>query len=99
MKRLFKIGEKIFDDYDMRWGKILLIGGADHDDVVDVDCVITYKPIGGLGECQTEAGNCYQIAKGKRFQGHQVCVEHFVDIDYPYYCPDLQENCYTIELD
>ena len=41
----------------------------------------------------------YKIIEGKTFQGEPVCYEHDCDIEYPYYCPTRDENCYGIELD
>ena len=29
--------------------------------------------------------------------GHEVEVENHKDIDYPYYCPNCDENMYEIE--
>jgi len=99
MKRPFTIGERVFDSHDNRWGTILLIAGADHDDCVDEDCVITLKPDDSGGEDETLAAALYKIAPGKTFRGSPVCWEHCSEIDYPYYCPDEDENCYNFELD
>lgn len=41
----------------------------------------------------------YKIVPGKTFKGEEVCYEHNLEVDYPYYCPARDENCYEIELD
>lgn len=98
MKRPFTIGERVFDAHDNRWATVLLIAGADHDDCVEGDCVILVRPDTG-GEDETTADDLYKIAPGKTFRGAPVCWEHNSEIDYPYFCPDEYENCYSFELD
>ena len=45
------------------------------------------------------AYNLYKIDDNlTRLNGELVCFEHDVDIDYPYYLPDRDENYYSIEL-
>lgn len=35
----------------------------------------------------------------KKFHGEPVCLEHMeTEDDYPYFCPELQENCFEAEL-
>lgn len=101
MRRVFRIGEKIWDDHDKRWGVVLLVCGQDRDDVVYSDNIITYKPDDSDGEAEVEASRCYQLAEGKTFSGFPVCWEHSDEIctDYSFFCPDLEENCFYFELD
>lgn len=99
MRRVFKINETIWDDHDKRWGTIVLVNGQDRDDVADLDGIITYKPEEGEGETQITALECYQIAGERWLRGKAVCWEHNEEIDYPFYCPEEEENCYHFEVE
>ena len=47
-----------------------------------------------------EADGVYRIAEGKTCPkcGGSLCIEHMDDIDYPYYCPECDENFYDCEV-
>ena len=104
MKRVFTIGERVWwsDDYMCGWGTIALIN---RQDTIERDVcsdyngdILTITKDSG-GEIETTPSCVYQIAKGKTFRGKPVCWEHDEDIDYPFYCPEEDENCFHFELD
>jgi len=102
---VLKIGQRIFDTYDKRWGKVLLIGGKDEDKIIrskDADMIILYKPDDSDGECETTAAESYPLVEGRYFWGEEVCTEINVDEfdddhDYDFYCPERDENCWDFE--
>lgn len=104
MKRKFKIGERVWDDCDSRWGYIALIQGKDADAELDEDdAILTLDDepdfASSHSEWETTAGFCYQIAECKTFQGEIVCREHVqMEGEYPYFCPERSENLYEVEL-
>lgn len=104
MKRVFTIGDRVWwaDDYMWGWGTVGLINRSDEfpeypvsDDAGDI---LTIEKDSG-GEIETTPSRVYQLAAGKTFRGKPVCWEHDEEIDYPFYCPDEDENCYYFELD
>lgn len=101
MKRVFTIGERIWDAHDSRWGTIILLAGTDKykKDILSADQIVTYKPDDSDGECETIADDVYQIAEGVTFQGEQCVWEHTENIDYPFFCPGHYENAYHFETD
>lgn len=99
--RIFKEGERVFNcesnphESDLRdWATVC-------QDVVEIyaDQVVLVKMDDG-SENETESGNLYQIAEGKVCPrcGNPLCIEHNDEIDYPYFCPDCDENFYGIEV-
>lgn len=101
MKRVFKVGQRIYDDHDKRWGTIVFFPGNPESkvEVLAEDGLITYKPDNSIGECETTALSAYHIAEGMRFHGCVVCWEHNENVDYPLYCPEREENCFLSEID
>lgn len=99
MKRIFKKGEEIFAwnylEPDLNGFGIVL-----EDKEVEEDDEIVYIQVNGSGENQETADRIYKLAPNRICSrcGCVVCVEHDEDIDYPYYCPDCQENKYRIEV-
>ena len=96
-----KIGQRIWDCHDERWGTILLIGGEDRDEIIDEeDMIILYKPDNSCGECETWARDVYPLVGNKLFHNKEICLEINKDefeSDYDYYCPSRDENCFEIE--
>lgn len=104
MKRVFKIDEVVFydEDHERGWGKVGLIDRSDmfpeypcSDDAGDI---LTIEKEGG-GEIECSPSNVYQVAKDRFFRGEPVVWDHNEEIDYPFYCPAEDENCYYCELD
>lgn len=103
------IGERVFDDYNRRWGYIALIGNQKEDceineDEGDTIVLLVDEPLDKAhnSECETLAENCYQISDKGTFFGSTVCIEHHRDkmgTDFPLYCPDRDENLFELELD
>lgn len=99
--RIFKEGERVFNcesnphESDLRdWATVC------HDFVeIYADQVVLVKMDDG-SENETESGNLYQIAEDKVCPrcGNPLCIEHNDEIDYPYFCPDCDENFYGIEV-
>ena len=96
--RIFKKGERVFNcdmDLDFRdWATIC-------KDTVSIyaDQLVLLKMEDG-GENETDSHSIYQIAEGKVCPrcGGPLCIEHDEDIDYPYYCPECDENFYDCEV-
>ena len=104
------IGERVFDDYDRRWGYVALIGNQKedckiNDEMEDAVVLLVDEPLDKEywnSEWETFAENCYQVSDKGTFFGNTVCVEHHRDemsTDYPLYCPDRDENLFEFELD
>lgn len=100
-KRFFKAGEKVFNlepcagDSDLRdWAAVC------QDTTVEKADEIVLIEMQNGGENETTADSLYQIAEGKFCPrcGEQLCVEHHPELDYPYYCPQCDENFYNIEI-
>ena len=102
MKRVFSVGERIYDNHDKNWGTIVYLCGPTYtrkQDLLDEDCIIGYVTDEFSNSTnETLVKDAYQIAQGRLFQGEFVCWEHN-DIDYPFYCPVREENVYHAELD
>lgn len=98
-----KIGQRIWDCHDERWGEVLLIGGEDRDETVngeDDQMIVLYRTEGG-GECETWAEDAYPLIPGKLYDGEAVCLEINNMEDacdrFDYYCPARDENCQECE--
>lgn len=104
MKRVFTIGEKVWyeDDHESGWATIILLNGSDtlKQDICHDDCgdILTLRKRSG-GEIETTPSRVWQKARGRRYKGYPVVWEHNTDIDFPFFCPDLREHCYHVELD
>jgi len=109
--RNLSIGERVYvatEDYQQAVGKIVSIGdkksGMVHfsGDELNVNVAVVLErdceDVGAAGEvCNFNNQDIYKIARDRYFQGEDVCYEHHTDIEYPYYCPAFDENCYAIE--
>ena len=104
MKRVFRIGERVWyeDDHERDWGKVVLINGSDTLKVYPCsdDCgdILTIEKESG-SEIETTPSRVFQIAQDFFFRGEPVVFEHNEEMDYPFYCPAEDENCYYFELD
>lgn len=107
MKREFKKGEEIFAwnylEPDLNGFGIVL-----EDKVVEEDDEIVYIQVNSSGENQETADRIYKLAPNRICSrcGCVVCIEHndFTteqdeedDHNYPYYCPDHDENLFEFE--
>lgn len=105
MKRVFTIGERVFyeDDHESGWGKIVLINGRANlgQDICSDDCgdIITIQKEGCRSEIETTPSHIYHVAQERTLYGNPVVWEHHEDIEYPFFCPALDEHCYHTELD
>lgn len=104
MKRVFKIGERVWwnDDHMYGWGTIALINRE--ETYKEYPCsdyngdILTITKDSG-GEIETTPSRVYQEAYGYTFFGMPLVWEHDEEIDYPLYCPDRDENVYMCEVD
>lgn len=70
----------------------------------DDDETMPVFPVGSDGKClppvQVEAGCVYKKAPGKTCPkcGKPLYIEHNDEIDYPFFCPECDENFYGIEI-
>ena len=86
----FTIGERVWDDDRHEWASVSWAG--DNSLVLKGDDGKLWKP---------KMESVYQIAEGLRTacSGDIVCYEHNeTRDDYPYYCPALEENFFSIEV-
>lgn len=104
MKRVFKLEERVWytEDHECGWGRIGLINREDtygeyNCSDANGDILTIIKDSGSEIECVPS--NVYQLAPGRTFFGEPVVWDHNEDIDYPYYCPAHDENCYAFELE
>jgi hypothetical protein len=91
----FVIGEKVYDDYKKEWAVVSMFKGVPNE----AGCLVLKNDAGEIWEANYR--NVYQIAPNLRTacSGDVVCYEHNETEDgYPYYCPELQENFFSIEL-
>ena len=91
--RSFEKNEMVWDEEKNQWA------------TVRTDAIVSREsdliPIwGDKGGYTAKAEDIYQVEDGKVCPrcGNPLCVEHHDHIDYPYYCPDCQENFYNVEL-
>ena len=99
-RRLFTIGERVWDDTESRWGKVMLLkhSNANPQDMLKPDDFVTYTSDGK--PCTALATDCYQLAEGHTLQGNELCWEHReTPEDYPFYCPEREENVFFFETD
>lgn len=87
----FTDGERVWDNDRHEWASVSWAG----------DDLLVLK--GDDGELwKAEYGDVYQIAEGLRTvnTGDLVCYEHNDTEDgYPYYCPALEENFFSFEVE
>ena len=105
MKRVFKIGERVWweDDYMNGWGTLVLVNrDASYPEYICSDYagdILTIAKDEG-GEIETSPSCVYQIAPGRFFWGEVVCWEHNeTDESYPFFCPERYENCFHFEVE
>ena len=104
-RRIFSIGETVFyeDDHERGWGKVILVNGeASYPQYIcsyNAGDIITIQKEGCTSEIETTPDRVYQLAPGRSFWGNPVVWEHHEDIDYPFYCPARDENCYHFEVE
>lgn len=99
-----KLAERVYDIDRNEWALIEAFPNGESTFVVtnkNRTVKVRLFPFSGKGKSYlTQVENCYQIAKGKTFQGETVCYEHLpTRNNYPYYCPSFEENLFEIELD
>lgn len=90
----FTISERVWDDNRCEWATVSMLGGDE-----DNNFLVLANDKGELWEASYE--DVYQIAEGIRTAntGDIVCYEHNETEDkYPYYCPALQENFFSVEV-
>ena len=96
----FVVGEKVWDDNNSEWAKVVRVGGELPE---EGGGQILLESIEEKGKrWLADADDVYQIAPGLRTacSGDIVCYEHNeTEDEYPYYCPALQENFFSIELE
>lgn len=100
MKRLFRINERVWfnEDYTQGWGTVALINGNEtFPEYIcgDDDIITVTKDSGGEIECSPD--NVYQVAKDIEYSGETVVWNHRDDGEYPLYCPEKDEFCFSIE--
>ena len=92
----FTIGERVWDDNKCEWATVSMFGGSEDE---GSNFLVLKNDNGELWE--SLYADVYQIAPGLRTacSGDVVCYEHNETRDeYTYYCPELQENMFGIEL-
>ena len=90
----FTISERVWDDNRCEWATVSMLS-ADEDN----NFLVLKNDNGELWEALYE--DVYQIAEGIRTAntGDIVCYEHNdLEDGYPYYCPALQENFFSVEV-
>lgn len=101
MGRIFKKGEQIFA-YNYHERDLNGFGIVLEDKIVEEDDEIVCIQVNSSGENQETADRIYKLAPNRICSrcGCVVCVEHVkMEGEYPYYCPDHDENLYGIETD
>lgn len=92
----FFIGERVWDDNRCEWATVSMFGGSEDE---GSNFLVLKNDRGELWDALYE--DVYQIAEGLRTanSGDIVCYEHNETEDnYPYYCPALEENFFSIEV-
>ena len=92
----FAIGERVWDDNRHEWAIVFMFGVGEEE---GSNFLVLKNDRGELWEALYE--DVYQIAPGLRTacSGDIVCYEHNDTEDgYPYYCPALEENFFSIEV-
>jgi len=100
MKSVFKIGEVVWTISG--WGKVVDINRS--TTYSEYACCDRFEDLIGVelesGERKEYApSSVWQIAQDRFYKEESVVWEHDDEIDYPFYCPALDENCYYCELD
>ena len=99
--RVFAKGERVFYDETSPNCEDLRGWGAVCKDTAELyaDQVMLLKLDSG-SETEVESGKVYQIAEGVKCPkcGGVMCIEHS-EFDYPYYCPECDENFYRFECE
>ena len=93
----FFIGERVWDDNRHEWATVSMFGGSEDD---GSNFLVLKNDRGELWEALYD--DVYQIAEGLRTvnTGDLVCYEHNkTQDDYPYYCPFLEENFFSFEVE
>ena len=100
--RMFKKGERVFNnepspaESDLRdWATVC------EDTVAIYADQIVLLTMDDGSENETDSYSIYQVAEGKVCPkcGGSLCIEHDEEIDYPYYCPECDENVYDCEVE
>ena len=97
----FFIGERVWDDENKEWAKVVNTIGNEFP-YQPSDQILLEAPDGGGMTWLTNVMSIYQIAEGLRTgnTGDIVCYEHNETEDgYPYYCPALEENFFSFEVE
>lgn len=84
------VGEKVYDCENALWVRIKELKGI----------YAVVAPCGKRKAYQITRGCLYQIAKGFHtcVGSHQLCYEHLLS-QYPFYCPEFDENFFYIEAE
>ena len=93
----FFIGERVWDDNRHEWATVSMFGGSEDE---GSNFLVLKNDNGELWEALYD--DVYQIAEGLRTvnTGDLVCYEHNDTEDgYPYYCPALEENFFSFEVE
>lgn len=96
----FFIGERVWDDDNKEWAKVVRVGGELPEEGGDL--ILLEAPDGRGMSWLTDTASVYQIAPGLRTacSGDIVCYEHLNTPDgYPYYCPAREENFFFFEVE
>jgi hypothetical protein len=96
----FFIGERVWDDDNKEWANVVRVGGELPEEGGDL--ILLEAPDGRGMTWLTDTASVYQIAEGLRTvnTGDLVCYEHNETEDnYPYYCPFLEENFFSFEVE
>ena len=96
----FFIGERVWDDDNKEWANVVRVGGELPEE--GGDQILLEAPDGCGMTWLADTASVYQIAEGLRTvnTGDLVCYEHNETEDnYPYYCPFLEENFFSFEVE
>ena len=103
--RVFKKGERVFVEPGHEGYPAIVVHDTSvsyEDELVEVHALLDADDddSSGIETRRVAATLVYQVAEGKVCPrcGNPLYVEHHDEIDYPYYCPDCQENFYNIEV-
>ena len=99
MKREFKAGDVIFH-YDYLNDDLHGFGKVLREAVVEYNDDMMLVEVNRSGENETTSDRVYKISEQLQCCrcGCVVVDEHYTNTDYPYYCPDCQENKYRIDV-
>lgn len=94
----FFIGERVWDDNRHEWATVSMFGCGSEKERTNF--LVLKNDNGELWVALYE--DVYQIAPGLRTtcSGDIVCYEHReTEDEYPYYCPALEENFFSLEVE